>query len=160
VKKTAVIFFLILIGSGILSAEGPLDVFKDKKLEVSIITKVLEENSEVIWNVESSEVTISGQTVTVRLNGETIRILAEITPYMLDDGSILLVAKGDVLLSSEDEGLQYKTTLKSLPVNLGEKAFFFPLGVAFDADKNIYTIQLEIQVDEASGSEEERPPQS
>ncbi len=159
-KKTAVIILLVLIGTSTLSAEGPLDVFKNKKLEVSIVTKILEENSEVIWNVESSEVTVSGRTVTVKLKGESIRILAEITPYILDDGSILLVAKGDVLMSSADEGLQYKTTLKSLPVNLGEKAFFFPLGVAFDSDKNIYTIQLEIQVDEASGSEEEQPPQS
>ncbi|MBN2051032.1 MAG: hypothetical protein JW760_11340 [Spirochaetales bacterium] len=143
-----------------LQADTPLDDFRDKSLELTVITRVLEDEESVVWHVESNEVTISGETVTVKLNGESVKILAEITPYILDDGSILLIARGDVLLVQDGEEYQYKTTLKSLPVSLGEKAFFFPLGVAFDSEENIYTIQLEIQVDEATHSYEETSPRS
>ena len=154
-----VILFTLLFSFPAFS-ESPLDAIKDRSLELSITTKVLEDESTVIWNVESSEVTVSGEEVTVKLNGDNIIILAEITPYLLDDGSVLLVAKGDVILSSEEDGLQYKTTLKSLPVTMGEKAYFFPLGLAFDSRENIYTIQLEIQVNEFSETEEEPLPKS
>lgn len=154
-KGFAVLLLTTVLTSFSLYAEGPADVFKDTSLEVKITTRVLEEETEVVWNMESSEVTVSGETVTVKLNGDKVRVLAEITPYLLEDGSILLVARGDVLLSSEEEGMQYKTTMKSLPVDFGEKAFFFPLGVAFDSKENIYTIQLEIQVNEAPKEEDQ-----
>lgn len=147
--KASVVLLLLALSLPLQAqGKGPLDDYKDTSLKVSIVTRVLEEDSTELWNMESSEVTVSGETIAVKLQGEDIVILAELTPYLLDDGSILLMARGDVFLSSDEDGLTYKTTMKSMPVDPGEKVFFFPLGVAFDSEENIYTIQLEIQVDE------------
>ena len=100
-----------------------------------------------IWNMDSSKLTISGMAVNLKLYGNDMMILADITPYLNDDNTILLVAQGEVWISSdESDGLTYYTTMKSLPVESGEKIIFFPLGLAVDSNSNVYTMELEIQV--------------
>jgi hypothetical protein len=97
---------------------------------------------------------IEGKKLSVNLNtrilggeNETV-IIADITPYFNPDNTIFLVAKGEIFLSDSDdsEEVKYYTTLKSLPVDVGEKVIFFPLGMAYDSKSNFYVIEMEIQV--------------
>ncbi|MBI9104039.1 MAG: hypothetical protein JEY99_16610 [Spirochaetales bacterium] len=124
----------------------PLDYLAEKELVVSLSTRIMETQEKTLWKIENTKITLSGEAVSVKMAGENLVIFAQITPYMQDDGTILLVAEGEVFISSEEEGTQYYTTLKSLPVHAGEKVLFFPLGMAVDSEQNLYYIELEIQV--------------
>ncbi|MEW5817532.1 MAG: hypothetical protein AB1798_19305, partial [Spirochaetota bacterium] len=79
--------------------------------------------------------------------GENILVYANITPYSEDDDTIMLVAQGQVWISSKDNNsVKYLSTMKSLPVTPGEKILFLPLGVSKEAKDQPFTIELEIQV--------------
>ena len=124
-------------------------------------TRILGTENETVWHMESSKVTISGEAVSVKLKGENIVVIANITPYLNVDNTIFLVAKGEIFLSekADSEEVKYYTTLQSLPVENGEKVMFFPLGMAYDSNSNFYSMEMEIQVlsviDTAGLSEEE-----
>lgn len=130
--------------------EGPgelLHYLQENALSVYIAASVSEPNNKNVWHTESKKVTISGRAVQVKLTGENVIIFADIIPYMNEDRTILLVAKGEVWAQSEaSSGVRYYSTMKSLPVRPGEPVIFFPLGRAMDQKQNIYTIQLEISV--------------
>ncbi len=114
---------------------------------MEINARITDEQGKSVWNTESRRVTVSGRSVTVSLEGDNIRILAHIIPFINEDNSVLIVAKGEVWVKTEEEKeTQYYSTMKSLPVEAGESVLFFPVGVAVDIDKNVYTIEMEIQV--------------
>jgi hypothetical protein len=124
-----------------------LHYLRENALSVNIVARVNEPGAENIWRTESKKVTISGRAVQVRLSGENLIIFADIIPYMNEDRTILLVAKGEVWAQSDSSsGVKYYSTMKSLPVRAGESVIFFPLGRAMDQQQNIYTIELEISV--------------
>lgn len=118
-------------------------------LDVNIAARVSEAGEKAIWTVESSELTIPGRSVNVKLVGKNILVVASFTPYLKESGEIILVAQGQVWISSPvaDE-IKYLTTLKNIPITLGEKVLFFPLGVRNleQEGKNLYNIELEIRV--------------
>ena len=128
-----------------------------KQLSINMTTRILGEENETIWHMDSSNVTVSGEAVKVKLTGENLVLIANITPYVNEDNTIFLVAKGEIFLSdsADSEEVKYYTTLKSLPVVVGEKVVFFPLGMAYDSNSNFYSMEMEIQVlsvDESSSS--------
>lgn len=124
-----------------------LRYLRENALSVHITARVTEPGAENIWLTESKKVTISGRGVQVRLSGENLIVFADIIPYMNDDNTILLVAKGEVWAQADSaSGVKYYSTMKSLPVQPGESVIFFPLGRAMDQQQNIYTIELEISV--------------
>ena len=123
-----------------------LNYLQEKELVVSLSTKIMETQEKTVWTFDNTKITVSGEAVSVKMSGDNLVIFAQITPYIQDGDSILLVAEGEVFVSSEEEGTRYYTTLKSLPVMPGEKVLFFPLGMAVDAEQNLYYIELEIQV--------------
>jgi len=118
-------------------------------LDVNIAARVSEAGEDAIWTVESSELTLPGRSVSVKLVGKNILVLAQFTPYLKENDEIILVAQGQVWISSpmKDE-IKYLTTLKNIPITLGEKVLFFPLGVRNleQEGKNLYNIELEIKV--------------
>ncbi|MCX7786560.1 MAG: hypothetical protein N2442_02540 [Spirochaetes bacterium] len=118
-------------------------------LDVNIAARVSEAGEKAIWTVESSELTIPGRSVNVKLVGKNILVVASFTPYLKESGEIILVAQGQVWISSPvAEEIKYLTTLKNIPITLGEKVLFFPLGVRNleQEGKNLYNIELEIRV--------------
>lgn len=118
-------------------------------LDINIAARVSEAGEKAIWTVESSELTLPGRSVNVKLVGKNILVVASFTPYLRESGEIILVAQGQVWISSPvaDE-IKYLTTLKNIPITLGEKVLFFPLGVQNleQEGKNLYNIELEIRV--------------
>ncbi|GAB4371633.1 MAG: hypothetical protein Kow009_07870 [Spirochaetales bacterium] len=118
-------------------------------LDVNIAARVSEAGEKAIWTVENSELTVPGRSVNVKLVGKNLLVVASFTPYVKENDEIILVAQGQVWISSpvEDE-MKYLTTLKNIPITLGEKVLFFPLGVRSleQEGKNLYNIELEIRV--------------
>ncbi len=147
---------------GSSSLKQPDDTFFNllqQVLDVNIAARVSEAGEKAIWTVESSELTIPGRSVNVKLVGKNILVVASFTPYLKESGEIILVAQGQVWISSPvaDE-IKYLTTLKNIPITLGEKVLFFPLGVRNleQEGKNLYNIELEIRVLPFSRQQEQK----
>jgi hypothetical protein len=121
----------------------------EQVLDINIAARVSETGEDAVWKVESSELTVPGKSVSVKLVGKNIVVLAQFTPYVSENNGVILVAQGQVWISSPmDDQIKYLTTLKNIPVNLGEKVIFFPLGVKNiqEKEKNVYNIELEIKI--------------
>ena len=153
-KHRAATLFLILLVSGSYTfaqeadpLDDILDYLRGKTFSVHMTIRLLDGNESIVWDVEHTDVTVAGRALNVRLVGEDIIIDAFITPFGSVDTNLMLVAYGQLWFTDgPDEGLRYESFMKSLPVEAGERIIFFPLGVAVDADTNIYTIELEIQL--------------
>ncbi len=133
-----------------LFAEEIEDIIRkleESALQVHITARVKQKDNVSVWHMYISKVTISGKTVNVKLSGDDILVYANITPYTKGKNSILLVAQGQVWLTSPNsKKVEYTSTIKSLPITAGEKVLFYPLGVAAPSDSNHFLIELEIQV--------------
>ena len=129
-----------------IELEEKLRPILDKALQLNIIARVLPPGVEQEWNIQSSKLTIPGRSIAVKLFGENIRIFVVLTPYWQQNDKLLLVAQGEVLLSEMTESeVKYLSPVKSIPISLGEKVLFFPLGVSKELRKS-FNIQLEIEI--------------
>jgi hypothetical protein len=123
-----------------------------KALSVTISARVLPSDTQgdtAIWNAESTKLTIPGRAIKVRLDGDNVRIYLLCTPYVQEDGEVLLVAQGQVWLTQPtDREVKYSSTFYSIPLSFGEKVLFFPLGLsnAEEQSKDFYNIELEIKI--------------
>lgn len=126
-----------------------LRYLQEKALEVEIHARLIGKDHENIWNTKSRKVTVSGKSVSITLEGENLTVSAHLIPFLNESGSIFLVAKGEVWVQqSPDQEKKYYSTVKSLPIKPGESVIFFPTGVLMDTEENnVYTIELEIQVE-------------
>ncbi|MFW5744592.1 MAG: hypothetical protein ACOC2D_15045 [Spirochaetota bacterium] len=137
---------------GAVELDDILQALLDQALTLRITARVVEGDHETIQSYELTRVTISGRAVRLRLEGGNITIIAEFTPYEEEDG-ILLVAEGQILLrTADEEEVQYVTSLRSVPLAIGERAVFYPLGQStFDMDlesdqSGALNIELEVEV--------------
>jgi hypothetical protein len=125
-----------------------LESLIDEALQLQITAKVLPPDQQPVWNSQSQKVTIPGRSVAVRLVGDNIRIDVVFTPYQEQEGTLLLVAQGQVWFSeAPDAKTTYLTTIQSIPVSWGEKVLFFPLGLSNElAEVSTFNIQLEVEI--------------
>ncbi len=148
-KKILIALLPFILNSFVyaVDVDDALKYLKDRTLKLKIITRIVDEQGTTIWDTEMSRITISGKSVKVKLSGVNILVITDITPYIRNDQTILLVSQGEVWIgSSESEELNHYSTINSLPVLSGESVLFFPLGVIKTMDTKIYNIELEIQV--------------
>lgn len=136
----------------------PVYLLLDKALRIQVTARILGEDQTLVWDMDATYITISGRTVTVPLKGSNIVVLVHITPYKEDEnGDLLLVAQGQVWYTPEgSQEVKYLSTLKSIPLRLGEKLLFFPLGTASEpaelslgeaSDRNdSMMIELQVQI--------------
>lgn len=145
---------LFFAGSSVAAVEldDILQALLDQALTLRITARVVEGDQETIQSYELTRVTISGRAVRLRLEGGNITVIAEFTPYE-ENGGILLVAEGQILLrTADEEEVQYVTSLRSVPLAIGERAVFYPLGKStFDMDlesdqSGALNIELEVEV--------------
>lgn len=132
--------------------EEELETLFQDALQLEISARIITlDGEDVVWNMDLTRVTLAGRAVQVRLDGSNVTVVAEFTPYVQDDGSLILVAEGRTWLSGEDEdAVRYRTSFKSLPIRLGEPVLFFPLGnrpvTVERASSEQFNIELEINV--------------
>ena len=144
---TGLLFFLFLLPVHSDELEDLLQLIQKNAFKININARVIEDDTVSVWNMEVSRLTIAGKTVNVKLTDENIIVIAHITPYVDKADSITLIAQGQVYLSNpESKNVQYMSTVKSLPVSLGEKVLFYPLGYSKGKKSDQFVIELEIQV--------------
>ncbi len=141
-------FFLYIISLSLFSQEAPLielPGLKERAVVLDIVARVVELNETETWTSENSKVTIPGRPVTLKLVGQNVVVLAQFTPYIREDGKIFIVAQGQVWIDTADRGITYQTTVQTIPLDFGERLFFFPLGQKTKDGKSRIEIQLELR---------------
>jgi len=153
--RRGLLLLMLIVGVASLAAEdldlNDLEGLLDEALQLNITAKVLPPNDQPVYDVRSSKLTIPGRSIAVKMVGENVRVDVVLTPYLADNNELVLVAQGQVWLSEvPEEAVKYHATIKSLPIELGEKVLFFPLGLdgrlSELAETQSFTIQLEIEV--------------
>ncbi|MDR2482010.1 MAG: hypothetical protein LBD08_00080 [Treponema sp.] len=110
------------------SLEELLPALKDRAVVLDIVSSVVEENQEVVWNSANSKVTIPGRPVGIKLVGANVVVAVQFTPYRVRNGRIILVAQGQIWIDIPGKGVHYQTTIETIPLEFGEPVYFFPLG--------------------------------
>ena len=145
---------LALSAAGLAGAQAPpqsilesaLRSVRDDQLEVKVGLSLTQSEPFTNWITQQSELTIPGRAVNVEVNGSNLRIRAVFTPYLGGDGELELVAQGQVWLDDGPEApTRYVATYRSVPLSLGEKLLFFPLGVAEGVADEV-TLKLEVEI--------------
>jgi hypothetical protein len=160
IRKAAVLPLLLALGAMQAQAQDTeidpkeaLQQLLNNALRVTISAQILPADAKPVWNAESTNLTLPGRSIKVRLEGDNVRIYLICTPYVQDDGDVLLLAQGQVWLSEPtDRESKYYSTFYSIPVALGKKVLFFPLGVSDNEtkDKNYFNIELQIKIEPAA----------
>ncbi|MCK4542608.1 MAG: hypothetical protein KAU17_10285 [Spirochaetales bacterium] len=165
-RKILLLGFVVLMSAAcpdrLTAQEDRYQFLEEKAIVFNILTEVRDAEGTPLWNVESQTYTISGRPVNLSLNGDTLKVIVHLTPYIKEDGTFLLLAQGEVWVTHQDGKMDFHTTMESLPVKHGESVFFFPLGIQEKNDSadesstdeddtpsekvTLYTIEIEIQV--------------
>ena len=149
--------FLLLSLLAVLEASAEeADTLKfqvDEALQINISYRILPLDTKTTFQDDSSELmkipTIPGNPVTIWLKGTNIIIQAVLTPYPSKDGKLLLVAQGQVWYSdpSIENEVKVLSSYKSIYLAMGERIFFFPLGIPQDMNNSeLFNIALEIEI--------------
>lgn len=148
-RTTSVIILLLLgiAGTHAVDIEDAIELLQDRALVVQIIARVTENGRETVWNMELTEITISGRAVHLQLEGGGMTARAQFTPYASGQ-AITLVAQGQTWITNEDSTeVTYRSAFESLPVSFGESVLFFPLGERQPGYSGSLNIELEVRVE-------------
>lgn len=154
-RRAGVLCALVLFAAANAQAaelEDVLQALLDQALTVRITTRVTQNGEETVQSYDLTRITISGRAVRLRLEGGNLTIIAEFTPYEDDEGYLLL-AEGRILLREDEaEEVQYVTSLRSVPLELGESVVFYPLGrenidMAVESrERDTLNVELEVEI--------------
>ena len=148
-KILAIVLFAIVSASHGASDDlnDLLHMLQDNVFSVNVIGRIYDGGQVNSWEMDVAKYTISGRSVSLRLEGKDLIVIADITPYVDNEGGVLLVAQGQVWVDEPGEKLvKYSSTMKSLPINLGDKVYFYPLGIAQNYESEMFILELEIQI--------------
>ncbi|MDR1956136.1 MAG: hypothetical protein LBQ30_04705 [Treponema sp.] len=138
---------LLLLATGGATQEPALEELlpglKERAVVFDIIARVVEKNQEEVWNSFNSKVTIPGKPVSLKLVGANILVAVQFTPYFRGD-KLLIVAQGQIWVDIPNQGIQYQTTIQTIPLEFGERIYFFPLGSVNSEEEAHIVIQLEL----------------
>jgi hypothetical protein len=140
--------FLIAANAAVSAQEWPLEELlpqlKDRAMVLDIVARVLEQDQSVAWDQANSRVTIPGRPVGLKLVGTNVVVAVQFTPYRRQNGSIVLVAQGQIWVDIPNQGISYQTTMQTIPLEFGEPVYFFPLGSAKPEESRI-EIKIELR---------------
>jgi hypothetical protein len=156
VVKRRIVAQLMLVAAAFAARAEDLNITEalksllDNALEVKISARIFPADTEQEpWTAESTRLTIPGRAVKVRLEGDNVQIYLICTPYVQENGEVLLLSQGQVWFTAPPEKeAKYFSTFYSIPVTYGEKVLYFPLGLTDDAAKGrgYFNIELEIVI--------------
>jgi len=118
---------------------------RDRAVIMHIVSRIVEQNQEVVWNSENSKVTIPGRPVSLKLVGDNLVVVAQFTPFLQDSGQNILVAQAQIWINVPNQGINYNTTMQTIPLQFGEQVYFFPLGSMDSKDEARIEIQLVLE---------------
>jgi len=135
---------------------------RERAVVMHIISRIIEQDQEVVWNSENTKVTIPGRPVGIKLVGENLIVAVQFTPFMRPTGQHILVAQGQIWINIPNEGISYHTTMQTIPLEFSEQVYFFPLGSMDTRDEAYIEIQLVLEPysRNAQQEQEHRPGQN
>jgi hypothetical protein len=141
---------LFLAANTAVSAQEPgleeiLPGLKDQAVVLEMVARVVEQNQHEIWNSVNSKVTIPGRPVGLKLVGANVVVAVQFTPYLRQNGRNMLVAQCQIWVDVPNEGISYQTTMQTIPLDFGERIYFFPLGSADSQNEARIEITLELK---------------
>jgi hypothetical protein len=111
------------------TASGREPGWRRQALHLSIESRVVGAQGEVIWSEANTKVTMPGTPVGVQMLGSNVVVSAQFTPFIRPDGNVL-VAQGQIWIADPDDVINYYTSIQTIPMEFGEQIYFFPLGSA------------------------------
>jgi hypothetical protein len=154
-KITLLSFVLVFAFFSILAAQelppappAPLEELpglRERAVVMRIISRIVEQNQQVVWDSEDVRVTLPGRPVGLKLLGSDLVVVVQFTPFLQPSGRHILVAQGQIWINVPNEGIRYQTTMQTIPLEFREQAYFFPLGSIKDPDEARIEIQLELE---------------
>ena len=141
--------FLLLTASVAIGAQETLldehPVLRERAVVMRIVSRIVEQNQQVVWNSENSRVTLPGRPVGLKLVGTNVVVAVQFTPVLRPHGQHILVAQGQIWTDIPGEGMRYHATMQTIPLTFNEQIFFFPLGSMQSQDEALIEIQLMIE---------------
>ena len=114
----------------------------ERAIVMHCISRIVENNENVVWDSTYSRVTLPGRPVAVQLVGANLVIIVQFTAFVRPFEQYVLLAHVQTWISIPSEGISYHTSLQTIPVELNEIVLFLPLGPTEDSDE----ARIEIQV--------------
>ena len=147
-KKLVFLCLIFSLGAFIKAQESPLlDLpgIRERAMIMHIVSRIVEENENVVWDSENTQVTIPGRPVGVKLLGEDLVVAVQFTPFLMANGQLTLVAQGQIWKNVPNEGISYQTTMQTIPLKYREQVYFFPLGSIKEPNEAHIEIQLVLE---------------
>ena len=124
---------------------------RERAVVMRIVSRIVEEDQQVIWNSENEKVTLPGRPVGIRLQSSDLVVVVQFTPFLRPSGRHTLVAQGQIWINVPNQGISYRTTMQTIPLEFREQVYFFPLGSAKTPDEARIEIQLAMEPYSESG---------
>jgi hypothetical protein len=149
-KKTVFLGGIIFLSAAALlcAQETSLEKFpglRERAIVMRIVSRIVEQNQQVVWNAENAKVTIPGRPVGLKLVGANLIVAVQFTPFLRQGGQHILVAQGQIWINVPNEGIRYHSSMQTIPLEFGEQVYFFPLGSTQTSDEASIEIQLMLQ---------------
>ena len=155
---------LLAINTVLAAQEASLEQLpglRERAVVMHVVSRVVEQNQQVVWNSENTSVTMPGRPVGLKLVGNDLVVAVQFIPYLRPGGQHTLVAQGQIWINVPGEGISFQTTMQTIPLEFGELVYFFPLGSMRSQDEAHIEIQLILEPfaeDSALRPRHEGPP--
>jgi hypothetical protein len=138
-----ILFFAI--GTVLVAQETSLEQvpgLRERALIMHVISRIVEQDQEIVWNSENTNITMPGRPVGLKLVGAELVVAVQFTPFLRPNGQHTLVAQSQVWVNVPGEGMSFQTAMQTIPLEFGELVYFFPLG----SMRSQETAHIEIQL--------------
>jgi hypothetical protein len=155
-----ILFFAAIVTLGSQeSFPGEFPNLWERPVVMHIVSRIVGQDQQVVWNTENTRVTFSRHPVGLRLVGSDLVVTVQFTPFLRPDGRHTLVAQGQIWINLPEQGISHHTTMQTIPLEFQEQIYFFPLGSIRAGDEAHIEIQLVLEPysDEIHGSLQEIP---
>ena len=95
---------------------------------IFVQSKIVMQDEGTTWQSDIAKVTIPGRTVTILYGTEGEKLSVELTPFKVEDGSYVLAVMSN-FRHDDEEGSQFKSSFKSIKLQIEELILFYPLGL-------------------------------
>ena len=158
--KTALLggILLLAVNTALTAQETSLEQlpgFRERAVVIRVVSRIIEQNQKVIWDSENTSITMPGRPVGLQLVSSDLVVVVQFTPFLRPNGQHTLVAQGQIWISTPGEGISFQTTMQTIPLELGEVVYFFPLG-SMKSQEDAH-IEIQLVVEPLSESAEVRP---
>ena len=149
-SRTAFLWGILFITAGTMlgaqeSSLEELPGLRERAIVMNIVSRIVEQNQEVVWSSENSRITLPGRPVGLKLEGTNLVVAVQFTPFMRRNTQPFLVAQGEIWINIPNEGMRYHTTIQTIPLEFNEQILFFPLGSMGVGDESFIEIQLVVE---------------